>query len=184
LIQKEERWKFNPLQIDQLLVLWGRVSAPDGTISVSQLNKLTRSIYPPLGVGAAASKQEAHNFIQACKIVEIHPGRYTFEHTAFALVAALGEVPLKTCAHVKHIERVFAKHIIKVSGPRLLLLLQKPYMQSINKLHCHIRIADTDDSISLGCYNKLYAFYHKNCVWAMRSNGSAVNSLGLCLFYA
>jgi hypothetical protein len=91
------------------------VSAADGTISHSQLNKLTRSIYPPLGVGADASKQEARGFIQKCKIVQICPGRYTFEHTAFALVAALGEIPLSPSLPVKRFERVFAKHILKVS---------------------------------------------------------------------
>lgn len=93
-MQGEEKWKFSPRHISRLQGIWGEVSRLDGTISAQQLNKLVRSLQRPIGVGPTATKREAQKFVDSRNVVTVRPGRYTFEHVVFALVAGLAEQPL------------------------------------------------------------------------------------------
>lgn len=89
LLQSEESWSFNPEQIDLLIQIWGHISRLDGTISHRQLVKLLRSLLPPLGVGPQASVEETDAYIRKLGIVQVLQKRYTFEHTAFAMIASV-----------------------------------------------------------------------------------------------
>jgi uncharacterized membrane protein len=114
LLQTEERWKFNPSHISHLLSIWGKVSSIDGTLSTAQLNKLVRSLCPPIGTGSDSSKEQAYKFLEELDVKQVAKGRYTFEHTVFALVARVAEVPLPRSLATTELERGLAGHFLKV----------------------------------------------------------------------
>ena len=141
MVQSEERWAFSPAEIAHLLLIWGHISDVDGTISHRQLVKLVRSLLPPLGMGPdatnAAVVQAVENmgvipvFQRRCGLVRrrtpvawnrilpmirIRPPncRYTFEHTVFALVANLAEVPLPKSEATEAARRKVSEHFTKV----------------------------------------------------------------------
>lgn len=113
-MQNEEKWKFSPRHISQLLGIWAEVSAVDGTISEAQLNKLVRSLHPPVGTGPDVTRRSAKEFLESRHVVAVRPGRYTFEHTVFALVAGVTEVPLPQSAQTDKAERQLAAYFLAV----------------------------------------------------------------------
>jgi hypothetical protein len=113
-VQKAECWKFSPSKITQLSSIWGMACASDGSLHASQLNKLIRSLPPPLSIGEQATKKEAAQHISSIGVVEVTPGNYTFEHTVFALVASLAEVPLPASEATDRIKQDLARFFVKV----------------------------------------------------------------------
>jgi hypothetical protein len=113
-VQKGECWKFSPAQITQLCSIWGMACAADGTLTSAQLNKLVRSLPPPLSIGEQATQTEAAQYISNIGVVQVTPGRYTFEHTAFALVASLAEVPLPASTVTDCMKQDVADFFLKV----------------------------------------------------------------------
>jgi hypothetical protein len=112
-VQKGECWKFSPAQISQLSCIWGMVCAADGTLSSRQLNKLIRSLPAPLSIGEQATQEEAADYICFINVAQVAPGRYTFEHTVFALVASLAEVPLPSSPLTDRITQELAEFFFK-----------------------------------------------------------------------
>jgi hypothetical protein len=115
-VQSEERWKFNPKQIEHLIQIWGHISKLDGTISHMQLVKLVRSILPPIGVGPTANYDQAVEFISRISIIPLPlpSRRYTFNHTVFALVSAVAEVPMPCNASTRRLQQKIGQHFSKV----------------------------------------------------------------------
>lgn len=113
-LQSQERWAFNPQQISQMIRTWGNICRADGTISRAQLVKLVRTLAPPIGTGPHASPSEAESLIQRTAIVPVLGSRYTFEHTVFALVAAIAEVPVPDNSAAARTSKTIGQHFCKV----------------------------------------------------------------------
>lgn len=114
ILQSQERWAFNPQQISQLIRTWGYICRTDGTISRAQLVKLVRTLEHPIGTGAQASPSEAEAHIQRIGIVPVLSNRFTFDHTVFALVAAIAEVPVPDNSAAALASRNIGQHFVKV----------------------------------------------------------------------
>jgi hypothetical protein len=115
-----ERWKWSPAAVNQVTNIWGHICSVDGTVSAPKLNKLVRSLPPPLGIGDLATCRDAANYMDHIGLVEVSPGRYTFEHTIFALIAAIAECPLPRTTLTVQAEHMLAEHFLKVISTSLL----------------------------------------------------------------
>jgi hypothetical protein len=100
--------------VSHLIRIWGNISRPDGTISHRQLIKVVRTLAPPIGTGPAASAQEAEALIQEIGVVPVPGFRYTFQHTVFALVAGVAEVPVPDNTASSNVKKQIAKHFMQV----------------------------------------------------------------------
>lgn len=85
-LQSEERWAFNPEQIDVLLKLWGHICDTRGTISHRQLVKLMRSLPPPLGLGRHATNEESIQVIDDMQIAAVFGQRCWFSVLGAAML--------------------------------------------------------------------------------------------------
>lgn len=113
-MQSQERWTFNPQQVSHLIRIWGNISRRDGTISHKQLVKVVRTLARPIGTGPAATSEEADAHIEQIGVVSVLHSRFTFEHTVFALVAGIAEVPVPDNAASSNVKKLIAKHFMKV----------------------------------------------------------------------
>ena len=93
---------------------WGHICRTDGTISRAQLVKLVRTLAPPIGTGPKVSPSEAESHIKKAGVVPVLGSRYTFEHTVFALVAAVAEVPVPENSAAARANKSIGQHFVKV----------------------------------------------------------------------